>query len=117
MGPSACRNMRASASRRARVPAHSPLSTRARSQGPWYDARMDATRTLHPHLELGDICRIAVGVIATGSYAHEHSFGLVVGGVEGQVVDLLIEGRLIRLNRRWLEPLAREHVRPAGGVV
>ena len=83
----------------------------------WYDARMDTPHILRPHLELGDICRIAVGVIATGSYAHEHSFGLVIGGVEGQVVDLLVEGRLIKLNRRWLEPLAREHVRPAGGVV
>ena len=83
----------------------------------WYDARMDTPRILRPHLELGDICRIAVDVIAAGSYVYEQSFGLVIGGIEGQVVDLLVEGRLIKLNRRWLEPLAREHVRPAGGVV
>lgn len=78
---------------------------------------MDTPRTLHPRLELGDICRILPDGSAVLD-ALTQSFGLVVDGVEGQVVDLLIEGRLIKLNRRWLEPLAREvPVRPAGGLV
>lgn len=73
---------------------------------------------MRPHLELGDICRIAPGILLpTADAADQQDFGLVIGGVEGQVVDLLVEGRLIKLNRRFLEPLAREHVRPAGGVV
>ena len=82
----------------------------------WYDARMDTPHILRPHLELGDICRVTDTSNMFGDPLPT-GFGLVIGGVEGQVVDLLIEGRLIKLNRRWLEPLAREHVRPAGGVV
>jgi hypothetical protein len=79
---------------------------------------MDTPRILRPHLELGDICRIAPGILmTTADFPEQQDFGLVIGGVEGQVVDLLIEGRRIKLNRRWLEPLAREHVRPVGGVV
>lgn len=79
---------------------------------------MDTPRTLHPHLERGDICRILPGILmTTADFPEQQDFGLVIGGVEGQVVDLLIEGRRIKLNRRWLEPLAREIVQPAGGVV
>ena len=81
---------------------------------------MDTPHILRPHLELGDICRIEHGIFdlkSGDSTCEQGDFGLVVGGVGGQVVDLLVEGRLIKLNRRFLEPLAREHVRPAGGVV
>ena len=78
---------------------------------------MDTPRILRPHLELGDICRVTDTSNMLGDPLPT-GFGLVIGGVEGQVVDLLIEGRLIKLNRRWLEPLAREvPVRPAGGLV
>ena len=106
-----------SPTRCARATSRNPLSVPCDALPLWYDARMDTPRITRPHLELGDICRIAVDVIAAGSYTYEQSFGLVIGGVEGQVVDLLVEGRLVKLNRRWLEPLAREPVRPAGGVV
>jgi hypothetical protein len=72
---------------------------------------MDTPRTLRPHLELGDICRIERGIFdlkSGDSTCEQGDFGLVVGGVEGQVVDLLVEGRLVKLNRRFLEPFARE---------
>ena len=107
-----------SPTRCARVTSRNPLPVPCDSPPLWYDARMDTPRILRPHLELGDICRIASGILmTTADAADQQDFGLVIGGVEGQVVDLLVEGRLIKLNRRWLEPLAREHVRPPGGVV
>jgi hypothetical protein len=64
---------------------------------------MDTPRTLRPRLELGDICRVTDTSNMLGDPLPT-GFGLVIGGVEGQVVDLLVEGRLIKLNRRWLEP-------------
>ena len=63
----------------------------------WYDARMDTPRALRPHLELGDICRVTDTMLGDSLPT---GFGLVIGGIECQVVDLLVEGRL--------EPLARE---------
>ena len=83
----------------------------------WYDARMDTPHTHRPHLELGDICRIEHGIFdlkSGDSTCEQGGFGLVIGGVEGQVVDLLVEGRLVKLNRRFLEPFAREVIDEAG---
>lgn len=64
---------------------------------------MDTPRTLRPHLEIGDICVIGMLV---GDDEIPDGPALVVGGVEGQVVDLLVEGRLIKINRRWLNVLS-----------
>ena len=78
----------------------------------WYDARMDTLRTHRPHLELGDICRVTDTSNMLGDPLPT-GFGLVIGGIEGQVVDLLVEGRLVKLNRRFLEPFAREVINEA----